>query len=365
MKDLFKDKTRQEKFEKDGFVKVDLLASDELAFLLEYYQTKDFDNKIEAGFHISLDNQDQGLVNEVFNTLKQKFEAQSEKLFKDYKVFTASYVVKEPGKQNIVPPHQDWTFVDEQEYCSATVWIPLMDVTENNGALAVIKGSHKLFNHYRSSPSPQSKSPLSDHIFTLFPYTEVIEMKAGEALVFDNRLIHASPPNLSDKPRIAVGIGITNEEAQLKHYYQNPNEENQLEEYEVSPDFFNYFNNKRLSNLFDAGELPSDLKQIRSVKREVPELSKEEMEALVKQLEGVSYNRPFMERLAALFNYTPEGEKKTEQEMDKKEEKPKVEEKKETTQETGSNHWDERTFFQKYTPANIVKEIIWRMKGRP
>ena len=114
----------------------------------------------------------------------------------------------------------DWNFVDENQFCSATVWTALVDVTEQNGALGVIRGSHTIFNHKRSSPSPQSKSPLSDHVFTLFPFVEIIEMKAGESLIFNNRLIHASPPNLSNQARIAVGIGITHSEAQLNHFYQ-------------------------------------------------------------------------------------------------------------------------------------------------
>ena len=197
-KNLFKEQKLQEQFEKDGYVKIPLLAQESIDSLMHYYQNQEFDNKIEAGFHISLDNQNESLVNEVSQKLMKALQPKSDLFFQDYQTFTASYVIKEPGKQNIVPPHQDWTFVDESQFCSATVWTPLVDVTEENGALAVIKGSHRLFNHFRSSPSPQSKSPLSDHIFTLFPYTQVIEMKAGEALVFDNRLIHASPPNLSD-----------------------------------------------------------------------------------------------------------------------------------------------------------------------
>ncbi|MBL4709584.1 MAG: phytanoyl-CoA dioxygenase family protein [Flavobacteriales bacterium] len=357
-KALFKDQKLQAQFEKDGFVKIQLLEQGSVDSLNRYYQDQKFDNKIEAGFHISLDNQNEDLVNEVSQKIKETLLPKSDLFFQDYQSFTASYVIKEPGKQNIVPPHQDWTFVDENEFCSATVWTPLLDVTENNGALAVIKGSHRLFKHFRSSPSPQSKSPLSDHIFTLFPYTTVIEMKAGEALVFDNRLIHASPPNLSDQARVAVGIGITSQEASLRHYYQNPKKENQLEAYEVSPSFFNYYNNKRLSDLFDKGELPSELKQITSVSREVPSLTKEAMEKLVQQLDGVEYNHDFMERLAKLFNYSASRDK-----LETQKDKPIMEEKKE--EQNSTEYKDPRSFFQKYTPLNIIREILWRLKGRP
>jgi len=348
MRNFFKKEELQKKFSEDGFVVVPMLDKDEVNTLLSYYQNQEFDNRIEAGFHISLDNQNENLVKEVGSTIKSILVPKTADLLDDCKVFTASYVIKEPGLQNIVPPHQDWTFVDENEFCSATVWTALVDVTEKNGALGVIRGSHKIFDHKRSSPSPQSKSPLADHIFTLFPFVEVIEMKAGESLIFDNRLIHASPPNLSDQARIAVGIGITQSEAQLKHFYQNPNS-GKLEEYDVNENFYTWFNNKRLSDLFESGNSPEGLKKVGEIERIVPDLSKSEMEDCVKKLDGVEYNRPFMERLAKLFNYSLDGEK-----IQKVEDTVEPEEGK-----------DQRSFLQKYSPGNILREIAWRMKGRP
>ena len=189
MRNIFKNEEQQKQFAKDGFIVLPLLNSQEVESLLNYYNNQDFDNRIEAGFHISLDNKNEDLVKEVGSKIKEVLVPKTTDLLDDCKVFTASYVIKEPGLQNIVPPHQDWTFVDESQYCSATVWTALVDVTEENGALGVIRGSQNIFNHKRSSPSPQSKSPLSDHVFTLFPFVEVIEMKAGESLIFDNMLM--------------------------------------------------------------------------------------------------------------------------------------------------------------------------------
>lgn len=349
-RNIFKNDQLQKEFEQNGFVKLPMLKREEVEMLREYYVNQDFDNKIEAGFHISLDNQNEELVKEVGSRIKEVLAPKTTELLDDCQIFTASYVIKEPGLQNIVPPHQDWTFVDEDQFCSATVWTALVDVTEQNGALGVIPGSHKTFNHKRSSPSPQSKSPLADHIFTLFPFVEVIEMKAGESLIFDNRLIHASPPNLSDQARIAVGIGITQSEAKLKHFYQNPTS-GKLEEYDVEQSFFTWFNNKRLSDLFDSGQSPEGLNKKGEVVRVVPELSKEEMEAKIQELEGAEYNRPFMERLAKLFNYSMDGSK-NESEPEK--------------EEVVEEEWkDPRSFFQKYSPGNIAREISWRIKGRP
>ncbi|MEQ3656630.1 MAG: phytanoyl-CoA dioxygenase family protein [Dokdonia sp.] len=357
MNPIFKNPDVQKQFEMDGYVKIPLLDIDEVIQLFEYYNKQNLNNKIEGGFHISLDNQNQALVHTIAQTIETTLEPKISNVFKDYKIFTASYVVKEPGKKNIVPPHQDWSFVDESKAFSATCWIPLVDVTEDNGALGVIKGSHKIFSHPRSSPSPQSKSPLADHIFTLFPYVDIVEMQAGECLIFDNRLIHASPPNLSQNTRVAVGVGVTGHEVQLKHYYQIPEaEEEMLEVYDVDPSFFTFYNNKRLSDLFDAQASPSDLTLVEKIVRDTPSLSTEEMHQLISNLEGVSYNTPLMQKLAKLFNYTMDDTSQKDT-MTQENKAPEIQEE--------TSYSDTRSFFQKYTPINIIKEIAWRAKGRP
>jgi hypothetical protein len=364
MNALFQQKEHQQTLEEKGFLHLPLIGEEAIKELLNYYRSSNPDNKIEGGFHISLDNTNENWVKEVGAKITGIVSPAIEGLFDNARLFTASYVIKEPGLKNIVPPHQDWTFVDEDHFVSVTVWIPLVDVNEENGALAVIPGSHRLFKHVRSSPSPQSKSPLADHIFTLFPFVEVIEMKAGECLIFDNRLLHASPPNLSGEARIAVGVGLTQQEAQLKHYYQVPESDPVLlNEYAVEEDFFTYFNNKRLASLYEAGKEPEGLKKIRSLEREVPSLSKEEMEALIQTLPDIRYNKELMDKLARLFNY--ESDKREMKEEIKEEEKVREQEGAPTIEEENGVYYDNRNFFQKYTPLNIMREIAWRLKGRP
>ena len=349
MKKLFKNSEIQERFERDGYIKMDLLQAEEVEQLKSYYFGKHFDNKIEEGFHVSLDNLDSQLVDEVGQKIRSILTPKTLEIFENPKVFTASFVIKEPGLRNIVPPHQDWTFVDENEFTSVTLWTPLVGVTEENGALGVIPGSHRLFNYPRSSPSPQSKSPLADHIFTLFPYVEIIDMKAGETLIFNNRLIHASPPNLSKSARLAVGIGVTQADASLIHYYHVPNSTPpQLARYEVEESFYLWYNNARLSDFFNQGAMPEELRYSEIVERKVPDLSVEEMKQLVESLPDTAINQPLMNKLKKLFEDDPQVKKA----------QAKV------TSAPTEEVPDGRSFFQKYTPANIVREILWRMGGR-
>jgi len=358
MRPLFKNADRQQEFNSKGYVLIPFLDRHQVTALLDYYETLNSTHTGDYGFHVSLDNPDKSVVGSVSEKIKTLTEPAVEKTFDQCKVFTSSYVIKEPGLNNIVPPHQDWSFTDETQFYSATVWIPLVDVTIENGALGVIDGSHHFFDHPRSSPSPQSQSPLTAHAFTLFPYAKVIEMKAGQALVFDNRTIHASPPNTSEQPRIAAGIGIVAAEAPLRHYYQLPNEpEEQLEVYDVTPEFFTTYDNAGLSSLFDAGEKPTGWLSLGPIKRTVPNLSKEEMEALVKSVPTNALQHDLVDRLQHLY---PQHVPKTT--PMKQESTPPPSQEPETTE---AAEWkDPRSFFEMYTIPNIIAEIKWRLLGK-
>jgi ectoine hydroxylase-related dioxygenase (phytanoyl-CoA dioxygenase family) len=91
-------------------------------------------------------------------------------------------VVKEKNPVSVVPPHQDWSFTDEdQGFISATVWTALVDTDMNNGAMGVIVGSHKFFNHHRASPAPEFKAPFDGYMFSVFSVfkTNSYESRSG------------------------------------------------------------------------------------------------------------------------------------------------------------------------------------------
>ena len=359
---FFLDPLLQEQFNKDGYVKMPLLNAAEVADLKEFYVSLKHEHIGKYGFHVSLDSKDEHYIKAVFKKLFSTLKPKLNPIFKDYKTFTASYVIKEAGLQNIVPPHQDWSFVDEEQFCSATVWIPLMDVNKSNGALGVIKGSHLLFNSPRNSPSPQSKSILSEHLFALFPYIDVIDMKAGEALIFDNRLIHASPPNTSSQTRIGVGIGITHANAQLLHYYELPGS-NLVDVYNVDEAFFEKYNNARFSELYNNGEKPTELKLRQSIIKNPPKFSREEIIQLITSKTDAKLNMELMSELAELYQYNIDGTPKNNTSTSKEDEQVMIENT-ETQQQTAYAEWkDERSFFQKYTPKNILAEIKHRINN--
>jgi ectoine hydroxylase-related dioxygenase (phytanoyl-CoA dioxygenase family) len=263
MKQLFRDAGRQAAFERDGYVVIDLIGREQVEELAAFHAGLSHGAPPPGGFQVSLDNESSDFVRTVSQKLIATVGPSVARHFQDHRIFTASFVTKSQDPLGAVPPHQDWTFVDESRFWSATIWCPLVDVDVDNGALGVIKGSHRLYDHVRPSPSPQYSPPFKDQLLDLFPYLTVLSLKAGQAVVFNNQTLHASPPNRSSRTRLAFGIGITHQEAALRHYYLLPRRDAPLVEgYEVQPEFFFHYNNARLSAMHDRGEKPRDLNSI-------------------------------------------------------------------------------------------------------
>jgi hypothetical protein len=114
-------------------------------------------------------------------------------------------------------------------------------------------------------------------MFSLFPYFDLIPMKAGEALIFDNRTFHASPPNITNFPRLAVGLSFTQATAELRHYYLKPGTKNRLLKYKIDTDFFTKYDNGSLSKMYDEGKLIEDYEMMEEIPFVWEDLSKAEM----------------------------------------------------------------------------------------
>ncbi len=356
---IFKSPEHQHFFEKEGYLVLPLLGKKEINHLKNFYEGLQLKDSQGFGFHVSMDDLSQEnnikVRKEIWNTILPKMEG----FIENYKPFVASYVVKETNPKSVVPAHQDWSFVDKEEkgYCSITCWTALVDTFLDNGCMGVIRGSHKLMQNHRPSPSPQTPVPLSDHMFSVFPYLKTLEMKAGEVLFFDNRTFHASPPNTCEGVRLAAGIGITQKDAKLVHYHLKPDgNQNIIQKYAIDEDFFIKYNNTRLSKLYDEKRAIEGYELMEEVSYSYDKYSSEELIALIKE-GGNEFNVPMCEKLSVLFGYDLMTGKKQKEEVTEIEEDTKEEVRTEIEK-------DSRAFFEIYTPVNILKEVKYRITGK-
>lgn len=355
MKALFKDESHQEFFNHNGFLKLPALNTEQLEALKSLYTELNLNDDMGYGFHVGMDNRDKSLVAHMVESIKNICVSSVEDYLHETQLFTASFVIKEPNPKGVVPPHQDWSFVeDEEEYCSVTCWIPLQDVNMDNGCIGVIKGSNNFFTNHRPSPSPQIDTPLKEHMFTIFPFLDLIEMKAGEALFFNNKTIHASPPNTTNAPRLAVGLGFTQKEAKICHCNLKAGTTDTLLKYKIDKEFFLKYDNAQLSRMYDEGKMIEGYDIIEELPYEIDKLSAEEFTALMQEA-GNTYNAPLVEKMAKLFNYNPDGTKKEVSQQEPEEPKQEVSQVQEL---------DSLAFWKVYTPLNIVREIKYRIIGK-
>lgn len=233
MHQILRDPALDRLFRHQGYVVVPLLDQETVASLLHDFEESETPNI--GGFHGTMYHADREYRIRLGNIIKKAMEPNIEKVLIDYRPFLCNFMVKEPGEASSeMPLHQDWSFVREPEEVSVHIWCPLMDVNHENGCLAVVPGTHHLSDTIRAfaddCPFREQFPLLRDS------YLRELPMKAGEAVLFDGRLVHSSPPNISSRRRVtAQAIGIP-KEARIYHSWRiSPTE---VETYEVPEVFF-------------------------------------------------------------------------------------------------------------------------------
>ena len=346
---LFTDPEINAQFFKDGFVKLPALNEAEITELRAYYEALGIKDEMGYGFHVGMDQTNKEMVAQMVDKIGGIALPKVQPYLVDVQLFTASFVIKEPNPKGVVPPHQDWSFVeDEETHTSVTCWIPLQDVNMQNGCIGVIKGSNNFFDHIRPSPSPQAPSPLFEHMFTIFPYLQLIEMMAGEALFFNNKTIHASPPNTTDKVRLGIGLGLTQKDAEVRHYYLKPSTKDRLLKYKADQAFYKKYDNPQLGKLYEAGKVIEDYEVLAEVPYNMQTFTKEEWKEKLK--EQNEFNIPLVETMADLFNYNMDG---TPKEEPQQEPQPVVEEMVEEPTTNSNQNEQKGGFF-----SRILKKIF-------
>ncbi|MCB0508334.1 MAG: phytanoyl-CoA dioxygenase family protein [Bacteroidetes bacterium] len=229
---IFKDSLLQNELEVNGFIIVPFYNSVDIKLLTEFYDENT--QKNVSGFQPTT----------YFNSLEYRLKASSfiknvakkyiDQYFTDYKTYMGSFIVKYPDKNSELGVHQDMTLVDESQFMGANIWAPLCDTNEKNGALYLIPKSHRILPTYRNATI---KNIYDQYYAQIKKYMQPVYLKAGEAIVFDNSILHFSPANLSKEIRIATNVFTTHKEATITICYHDK-QKNLIEMFEQEDDFF-------------------------------------------------------------------------------------------------------------------------------
>lgn len=233
-----RDKELERRFRRDGYVIVPCLSPDEVQAGLDAFAS--VDSGIGEGYYASIHSESSDYKRETDRLLTERLWPALDRILADHRCLIAAFMVKPPSGSTVVPVHQDWNTMEEGENAGITCWMPLTPVTDLEGRMQVLPGSHQYLRGLRGSPGfPAPYQSISDRIRDELMVT--LEVRVGDVLVMDGRVLHTTGQNESGRERIAAYVNALPAEAPSLHWYRNP-DDGTVEGYWVDRQFFTSFN---------------------------------------------------------------------------------------------------------------------------
>ncbi len=233
---VLRDPSLEGALDRDGYVVVDFATPGQIEELLGIYHRHSSGR--DQGYYPSIMSEDGGYKAAVHQEITRLFWPRFKSYLTDYRPLVGAFMVKHPGPETAVSPHQDWNVIDEARHRSVNCWIPTSPVTEEVGRMAFLPGSHHYLRGLRGSPTfPTQWTGIHEQIRDELMVDA--EVAVGQAIIYDNRVLHGTPPNRSDHTRVVAYINAIPVGSQPIHYHRDP--EGTVTGYRVDPAFFHTF----------------------------------------------------------------------------------------------------------------------------
>ena len=247
------DNALEAQFQKDGYVEVPFLTSEEVEMLKAFYfntlnesggrlgpEDEKYQSETEITYDFTFIDKNSDYKQQVFDMITQAFKKRVDDYLDDYKPIIANFIRKqEDGGE--VPLHQNWAFADEHTCATVSIWCPLVDSNKENGTLEVVPGSHKRFGEVRGPMIKSELAGIQQEIIDKFMLP--IETKAGNCVILDDSIVHYSSPNHTDGLRLAIQLILIPSEEKSIHFHMDlAKDRSHVEVLEVDRDFYMKFN---------------------------------------------------------------------------------------------------------------------------
>ncbi|HMN27510.1 MAG TPA: phytanoyl-CoA dioxygenase family protein [Caldilineaceae bacterium] len=124
----------------------------------------------------------------------------------DFYLWGTQFFSKDPGDGKTTPWHQDAFYWPLTPHKAVTVWLAFTDSDEENGAMRVIPGTHRVgrIQHVHSdSASDVLNMELAPGAFREADAVSLI-LKAGQVSLHDDNIVHGSAANRSQRLRCGL-----------------------------------------------------------------------------------------------------------------------------------------------------------------
>lgn len=229
-----------------GYAVIDWLTDLEVLevesiFSNEHSSFNESDSRDTLKWNSSLFELDIELKRRYNNKIIEFFQPKVDSILEGYDILMSNYWEKEPDDGEVMV-HQNWTHVDESKFRSYSIWIPLQDTDETNGTMEIVPESQYMFSKLRGlnmeHPCELPFTSISDQIKD--EYLQPINLRAGQAIVFDDAIVHYTGPNRSSHPRKAIQMVIKPKKAQGLFYFKHRDsrEVNNVEVFNADTEFY-------------------------------------------------------------------------------------------------------------------------------
>jgi ectoine hydroxylase-related dioxygenase (phytanoyl-CoA dioxygenase family) len=233
---ILKDRGLEMKMQRDGYAVVDFIDEKLICNLKAIYLDNFSSRQTNTGRFTTMENMNPERRRYFHELILTKIKLPLQKYFQDYQVPIASFFTKYALSRGDLEWHNDSSLLLnahlEPHYA---IWCPLLDVDQHNGALCVVEKSHKFGNALILSDLPW---PYADLVNIFEEKKKVLQIKAGQAVIFDIRLIHHATPNNSNEDRICFSLRLTHHKSAYYNLICESANKNQVSVFKETEDIY-------------------------------------------------------------------------------------------------------------------------------
>ena len=202
-------KTEKSQYEKWGYVKnLPVFNEDEIPVLKEYFY--EMVALMPQGKHISSVNWWAKANRKIYDLMHTSaiLDYIEDILGSNIILWGGNCFAKFPKDRTVVPWHQDAQYWPLKPMKSVTAWLAIFDSDEENAAMQIVRGSHHwgMKEHHINKDKNYILNQEIDSADIKKEDIVTLDLKAGEISLHDNRIIHGSGQNYSE--RIRAGLAI-------------------------------------------------------------------------------------------------------------------------------------------------------------
>lgn len=206
--EILLDTQLEKQINKDGFAVIDFLSASEIEPLKTAFNSFFPDRNLFTGSFSSMSALDNEQRKKAHEAIQSIIQPRLEKFFKDFECPVSLFYSRRPDNQHKLDWHSDPAFnFNEHLVPIYGIWCPLQAVNESCGGLKLIPKSHRIVPKLNLS-FVKWNWPLEQQRTRLDNFGKGFELHAGQALIYDTRMIHSSNPNTCDFERDNIVMRI-------------------------------------------------------------------------------------------------------------------------------------------------------------